>query len=204
MPIDLLIKGFILGVAIAAPVGPIGVLCIRRTLSHGRASGLVSGLGAATADTLYGAAAAFGLSFVSGALMRDQRWVRLLGGLGLLALGVHTMRAKPTRPAGERSTHHTLAGDYASAFALTLANPATLIAFAAIFAGLGLAEEGIVRPALIVAGVFVGSGAWWFFLTSTVGRLHGHLRTEHIGLINLLSGTLISCFGALALLSALL
>ena len=146
-----LLKGLIIGFSIAAPVGPIGVLCIRRTLAKGHASGLVSGLGAATADSVYGCVAGFGLTLVSSLLLEGQDWVRSMGGVFLLYLGIRTYLSKPSDGVPP-ARGLDLAGDYLSTFLLTLTNPLTILSFAAIFAGLGLAisrQEYFVRKNVI-------------------------------------------------------
>jgi threonine/homoserine/homoserine lactone efflux protein len=153
-------RGLVLGFSIAAPVGPIGVLCIRRTMADGRAIGFVSGLGAATADAIYAAVAAFGLTIVSTALLDAQHWLRLIGGCFLCYLGIRTFLATPTME-GRGDDGRGLLGSYASTFALTLTNPMTILSFTANFAGLGVTAAGRYSPAvLLVAGVFCGSGLW--------------------------------------------
>ena len=172
MDFGFLISGLIIGFSIAAPVGPIGVLCIRRTLAEGRLHGLISGLGAATADAMYGCIAAFGLTFISGALVRQQVWLRLLGGTFLIFLGVKTVLAKPSEKlSSEKRTG--LLGAYGSTFFLTLTNPMTILSFAAIFAGIGLgsAVADYSSAALLVFSVFAGSALWWLILSGTVGLL---------------------------------
>jgi len=134
-------KGLIIGFSIAAPVGPIGMLCIRRTLVYGRLSGLVSGLGAATADAVYGSIAAFGLAFVATFLVNQQGWLHLVGGLFLCYLGIKAFLAKPAT-ATTTPESISLASDYASTFFLTLTNPLTILSFAAVFAGLCLGSVG--------------------------------------------------------------
>jgi threonine/homoserine/homoserine lactone efflux protein len=139
MDITFLLRGLAIGFSIAAPVGPIGVLCIRRTLTEGRASSLVSGLGAATADAIYGCIAGFGLTFISNFLVSQQVSLCLIGGVFLCYLGLKTFLAKPAEQAAS-AKGSGLAGAYGSTFFLTLTNPMTIISFAAIFAGLGLAS----------------------------------------------------------------
>ena len=138
MDVTFLLRGLVIGFSIAAPVGPIGALCMRRTLTEGRAFGLVSGLGAASADAIYGCIAGFGLTFVSAFLVGHQLWLRLLGGAFLCYLGVKTLLTKPTEE-GATAKGKTLIGAYGSTFLLTLTNPMTILSFAAVFAGLGLA-----------------------------------------------------------------
>jgi threonine/homoserine/homoserine lactone efflux protein len=135
---EFLLGGIILGFSIAAPVGPIGVLCIRRTLAEGRASGLVSGLGAATADAIYGCVAGFGLTFISSFLVNQQRWLHLVGGAFLCYLGIRTFLARPADQAA-LAQGSGLIGAYGSTFLLTLTNPMTILSFTAVFAALGVA-----------------------------------------------------------------
>ena len=198
---SLLLRGLALGFAIAAPVGPIGVLCIRRTLAQGRASGLLSGLGAATADALYGSVAAFGLTAVSGLLVAQRTWLGLLGGIFLCCLGARTFLDEP---ALEPPAQGGLAGAYASTLALTLTNPMTVLAFAAIFAGMGLGagEGGFGSAALLVLGVFLGSAGWWLALSTGVSLLRGELSASALRWVNRLSGVVIAAFGVGAILSA--
>jgi threonine/homoserine/homoserine lactone efflux protein len=149
-------KGLIIGFSIAAPVGPIGILCIRRTLTAGRISGLVTGIGAASADALYGCIAAFGLTFVSNFLIHQLSWLRLFGGIFLCYLGVKTFFSQPSQSTAQAG-HLSLINAYTSTFFLTLTNPLTILSFAAIFAGLGLAnvQSSYSSAATTVLGVFL-------------------------------------------------
>ena len=197
-----LLRGLLLGFAIAAPVGPIGVLCIRRTLAEGRAAGLVSGLGAATADAVYGCVAAFGLTFISSLLVGQQGWIRLVGGLFLCYLGLKTFLATPAEePAVARDGG--LLGDYASTFFLTLTNPMTILSFTAIFAGLGIgsAAGNYASAALLVLGVFTGSALWWLILSGGVSMFRTKLGVTSLRWVNRISGMIIVGFGLLALWS---
>jgi threonine/homoserine/homoserine lactone efflux protein len=205
---DLFLRGLIIGFSIAAPVGPIGVLCIRRTLAYGRFAGLVSGLGAASADAIYGAIAGFGLTMVSSFLVDQQVGLRIVGGVFLCGLGIKTLRAQPTDhaaviPVHEESLqrHTSLGSAYLSTFALTLTNPATILAFAAIFAGVGIAESGQdTRSALtLVAGVFSGSAAWWLLLSGGVSLLRDIFTPARMRWVNVLSGAILIGFGVLAM-----
>lgn len=200
MDFPLFFRGLIIGFSIAAPVGPIGVLCIRRTLADGRLSGLVSGLGAATADMLYGCVAGFGLTFISSFLVGQQLWLRLFGGVFLLYLGIKTLLSKPSEQAAKASGTGLL-GAYVSTFLLTVTNPLTIISFVAIFAGLGLANtSGSYSSAFIlVLGVFLGSAAWWLLLTGGVGLLRTKFNTQGLLWVNRISGMVITVFGAVAL-----
>lgn len=198
------LRGLIIGFSIAAPVGPIGVLCIRRTLAKGRAFGFVSALGAATADAVYGGIAGFGLTFLSGFLVSEQDWLRLVGGLFLVYLGVRTFVARPTASgAGVPSptVGTALWAAYATTFALTLTNPMTILSFAAIFAGLGVATRAYESTGLLVAGVFAGSALWWLILSSVAGALRSRLRPESLRWVNRVAGVVIAAFGLFALVS---
>jgi threonine/homoserine/homoserine lactone efflux protein len=202
MIITFLLKGLAIGFSIAAPVGPIGVLCIRRTLAEGWRSGLVSGLGAATADALYGCIAGFGLGFISSFLVNQQAWLRLIGGLFLCFLGVRTWLARPAEQAAP-AREISLLGSYGSTLLLTLTNPMTIISFAAIFAGLGLAGStgNYGSAGILVLGVFIGSAAWWFILSAGVGLFRARFESTRLRWVNRISGLIIFGFGLFALLS---
>ena len=195
------LRGLLIGFSIAAPVGPIGVLCIRRTLAEGRSAGLVSGLGAATADAFYGSLAGFGLTLVADFLVSQQTWLRLVGGLFLLYLGVKTFLSQPASEPGQPAGAKTrgLWGAYLSTLLLTLTNPLTILSFAAIFAGLGLADTGgnSLSAVLLVLGVFCGSASWWLLLSGGVGLLRGRLTPRILQWVNRLAGAVIVVFGIL-------
>src|SRR5690242_16206394 len=159
-----LAKGLAIGFCIAAPVGPIGVLCIRRSLAEGRWIGLVTGLGAATADAAYGAVAAFGLTAMSGFLVAQRAWLALAGAVFLCYLGIRTIISKPAAAAA-RAAAAGMSAAYASTLFLTLTNPMTILSFAAVFASIGLAvPPDYFSAGLMVAGVFTGSALWWLLL----------------------------------------
>lgn len=181
-------------------MGPIGVLCIRRTVADGRAAGLATGLGAATADAVYGSVAAFGLTFISSFLVGQQAWLRLVGGLFLCYLGARTWLARPaTRPADARG--RGLLSAYGSAFFLTLTNPMTILSFAAVFAGLGItAGSGYADAATLIGGVFAGSALWWLLLSGGTGLLRARMSGA-LPWVNRVSGAVIAAFGIAALAS---
>lgn len=200
MDLTFLFRGILIGFSIAAPVGPIGVLCIRRTLTDGRAAGLVSGLGAATADALYGCVAGFGLTLISNFLVQQQWWLGLIGGLFLCYLGVKTLLSTPAEQAASAKGTGLL-GAYASTFFLTVTNPVTILAFAAIFAGLGLANTSgsYGAAAILVLGVFLGSALWWLLLSGGVSLLRERFTTTGLQWVNRISGVIILGFGLFAL-----
>ena len=193
----LFLRAFIIGISIAAPVGPIGVLCIRRTLANGRAAGFISGMGAASADMVYGAIAAFGLTAVTGVLVDNAFWLSIIGGLFLLYLGIKTFLEKPSdKPA--QAAQGGLLNMYTSTFFLTITNPMTILSFAAIFAGTMLGKT-TGSPWVMVAGVFAGSAIWWLTLSFGVGILRDRLTQTHMAWINRISGAIVIAFGVYAL-----
>jgi threonine/homoserine/homoserine lactone efflux protein len=196
------VRGLVVGLAVAAPVGPIGVLCIRRTLAAGRLVGLATGLGAATVDAFYGGIAAFGVTVVSGLLLSQQAWIRLIGGLFLCYLGVKTIAAAPAERAAA-TVGRTMLQAYTSSVALTIANPPTILSFAAIFAGLGVATTGRATGAavVLVLGVLVGSALWWAILSSGVAAVRARVSPRVLRWINRLSGAMLVVFGVLAFAS---
>jgi threonine/homoserine/homoserine lactone efflux protein len=202
--IRLLLKGLVIGFSIAAPVGPIGVLCIRRALTEGRSAGFSAGLGAATADAVYGCIAGFGVTFVSGFLVDQEAWIRLIGGLFLCYLGARAFSAEPA--AGTESAQGSgLMAVYGSTFLLTLTNPMTILSFAAVFAGLGAAETARDYGAAIVLvlGVFVGSVLWWFALSGVVSLFRERFDVYALRWVNRISGVVLAGFGVVALVSLL-
>lgn len=198
----LVAKGLLLGLGIAAPVGPIGVLCIRRSLADGFRAGLATGLGAATADALYGVIAGFGLTALSQFLVAQQFWFGLLGGMFLLQLGMRTFIARPAERAAQASGGTWFAA-YASTLFLTLTNPLTILSFVAVFAGLGLATDSSWSGATaLVLGVFAGSTAWWLFLSGAVSAFRTRITPATLQWINRASGVLIAVFGLYAVATA--
>jgi threonine/homoserine/homoserine lactone efflux protein len=201
MALNFLFKGIIIGFSIAAPVGPIGVLCIRRSLAEGRTIGLATGLGAATADAAYGGVAGFGLTVVSGFLVGHRVWLGFLGGLFLCYLGIRTFLSKPSQKPAEVRGGGLLSA-YLSTFFLTLTNPMTILSFVAVFAGFGLgASPDYLSASVLVAGVFVGSALWWLLLSSGVALFRARVTDGWMQAINRLSGGMILAFGLYALLT---
>jgi threonine/homoserine/homoserine lactone efflux protein len=203
MDVTFVLRGLVIGFSIAAPVGPIGVLCIRRTLIECRTSGFISGLGAATADAAYGCIAGLGLTFFSNILITHQTWVRFIGGLFLCYLGVKTFLAKQPVERVASYKGSDLIGAFTSTFFLTLTNPMTILSFSAIFAGLGLASTNgsYGSAAALVFGVFIGSSMWWLILCCSVGVLRERFDPRGLQWVNIISGAIITSFGFFSLLS---
>jgi threonine/homoserine/homoserine lactone efflux protein len=210
--IAFLIKGLIIGLSIAAPLGPIGILCINRTLAEGPRMGFICGLGAATADALYALAGTVALSAIAQWLIDDRTALRIIGGVFLVYLGARTfMRPTVLLPNSARSKALLPPGAHTafmSTFLLTIANPMTLLSFAALFAGLGVTPVGMVREAdtaaaSLVLGVFLGSALWWLTLSTCIGRVRHLIGPNTLTVINRVSGTVLTAFGLYALASLL-
>ena len=197
------IKGIFVGFAMAIPIGPIGIMCIRKTLTEGRLRGLIIGLGAATADLLYGCVAAFGLTMISNTLVSQRIWIRLVGGALLLFLGIRTFRAQPANPNIPIISSGILRSYLTTVF-LTLTNPLTIFAFIAVFAALGLGNGlGYFSASALVAGVFIGSGLWFLLLSSGVTLFRKKLDLVGLRWVNRIAGVLIIISGIIAIVSLL-
>lgn len=197
--LELLLRGAVAGVAISAPVGPVNVLCVSRTLTQGRWAGIVSGLGAAAADTIYGSIAGFSISLIISWLLRELFWIRLIGGMLLIAIGVvyYFKRPKTLKEASESSSRSS---DIASTFLLTLTNPTTILSFLAVLAVLGLAEH---RPFyltfFLVAGIFVGAMLWWILLAFISGRFRDRFNDRAVVWLNRIAAGAIGAFGLITM-----
>lgn len=201
MPLDLPLplRGLVIGFTIAAAVGPISLLTIRRTIAHGQLYGLVSGLGVATADASYAGIAAFGLTAVTGLLVSGRFLLGVVGGAIIVLLGIRTILSRPGEVARDED-RPGLAGAYLSIFALTMTNPMTILSFAAVFAGLGLAVGSSFTDALVLTlAVWLGSSLWWVVLTSIVGWLRLRVSTTALLWVNRISGTALVAFGIVAI-----
>jgi threonine/homoserine/homoserine lactone efflux protein len=209
-PVALAIEGAIIGFLIAVPVGPAAALCIRRSITVGAAAGYLTGVGAALGDAVFGAVAAFGLSFVEDFVTRREAWLRGIGGLVLVAMGWSTMRHRvrtvgdPVRDDREHRimTHLHYAS---SSFFITVFNPLTVMAFGAAFAGRNLAGVGASLPdaALLVTAVFCGALSWWTIVCTGAVALRVHFTTTALRWLNRIAGAIILGFGVVALISLL-
>jgi threonine/homoserine/homoserine lactone efflux protein len=196
MLIGALLKGIVVGIVIAVPVGPVGILCIRRTVFAGKIAGLLSGVGAATADAIFGAVAAFGLTVIAKQLLDYEVLLRVGGGVVLLYVGGKGLLGEPHTAAPANHDAETLIRYAASAFALTITNPITILSFAAIFAAIGLAGEHVTLgdAAILVLGVWCGSALWWLAVSFASGVLLGAVEERHLRWFNRVSaGILLLC-----------
>lgn len=196
-------KGVLLGLSIAAPVGPMALICLRTTLAHGLGPGLMGGLGIAMGDVFYAAITAFGFQAATMLLTGPSAWLGLLGGAYLVWFGTGVLRQPFPEATGPQLRRRGLAA-FATTFLLTLANPPTIMIFAAMFASLGLvgAQGGTAGAAAVVAGVFVGSGGWWVAFALVVSRMRGRLQGPLFVWINRSSGAALAALGLWALLRA--
>lgn len=196
-----LARGIVLGFAIAAAVGPISLLTIRRTLAHGRVYGLVSGAGVALADATYAGVAAFGLTAITNVLVGGRALLGLVGGAVLVALAIRTMSSRPSEVAAT-ADRPGLRAAFASIFGLTMTNPMTILSFASVFAAAGLSGRSGAEAALLTAGVFLGSLGWWGLLTAVVARLRSQVTLRGLTWINRISGLALAVFGLVAVITS--
>ena len=200
----LLYKGLMAGLAIAVPVGPVNVMCASRTVSRGRAAGLMSGLGAASADALYGAVAAFSITFIIQFLEREVFWIRAVGGLLLIIIGIIYLRKPGIPPVARDRSGGDARSDYASTLLLTLTNPTSVLSFGAVLAGLGMAgDRAWWLTFLIVAGIFCGSMLWWVTLVMLVGRYRERFDQRAMTWMNRAAGVAIGVFGIVTLVAGI-
>ena len=197
---SLFVRGLVLGFTIAAAVGPISLLVIRRTLAHGRIYGLASGMGVALADATYGGIAAFGLTAVTSVLVGARAVLGIVGGAFLVYLAWRTMTSRP-KDVAVAADRPGLGGAFLSIFGLTMTNPMTILSFAAIFAGLGVVGSGGTDAALLTFGVFCGSAAWWVILTAAVALFRSRLTVEALTWVNRVSGAVLLVFGVAAIVA---
>ncbi|WP_297894614.1 LysE family transporter [uncultured Desulfovibrio sp.] len=206
MELLLFCKSMLLGLAVAAPLGPIGVLCINRTLERGFWAGVAGGMGTALADAIYASLAAIGFSALTATLTTLAPWLKLAGGLFMLWLGCNSLRPNPRRASTPARTNkfRGLSGTIAATFLLTLTNPVTIFSFAALFAGLGLTDTpGATNALAVVAGVFLGSLLWWFLLSGGVALAQRRLPEGFSLCVSRMSGVVLMGFGFYALGSLL-
>ncbi len=199
----ILLHGAAIGAAIAAPIGPVGLMCIRKAFADGRRAAFAAGMGAALADALFGAVVGLGLGAVSD-FVGLHRVGFTLGGAGfLLVLGVKTWRSAATEVAPVAERGPGMARDFAAAFLITVTNPATILGVLGVFAALGAAArpDGALESALLVLGVFLGSTAWWLVLSNLASAARGRIAAERVRLFNHVSGALLLLFAAGALVN---
>ena len=198
--VDLLIRGIIVGLMIAMPVGPVNVLCIHRTIEAGWKSGVLSGLGAAVADMFYGAVAGFSITLVVQFLVREQFWIRFFGGILLVIVGIWYFFKRPEPLDAQTQDRASAYSDLRSTFLLTLTNPTTVLSFLAILAALGIGHQRQWwLTVFLVGGIFCGSMLWWIVLGSIVNLFRDRFNERILLLMNRLAGLLIVGFGIAAI-----
>jgi threonine/homoserine/homoserine lactone efflux protein len=197
MDVSLFVQGIIIGLTLAAPVGPLALICIQRTVTEGRLHGIFSGIGVATADSFYAAVTFLGLTVISALIIAQQYLFRFLAGVVLILIGIRVFLSIPSAITA-KTEHETYLKDYLSMVALAIANPLTLVFFLIILPGYGVVIHGtsFLSAAEFVAGVFFGSTVWWVVLCGSIGSVRSRISAENLGRINRVSGLLISCFGA--------
>lgn len=198
-PFELLLRGAVAGLAISAPVGPVNVLCVSRTIAHGRRSGIVSGLGAAAADTIYGSIAGFSISFIISWLLRELFWIRLIGGILLIGIGLIYYFKRP-KSLKETSRNNSAGSHAASTFLLNLTNPTTILSFLAVLAILGLGKHRQwFLTTILVAGIFAGSMLWWTLLAFIAGHYRDRFNDRAMVWMNRIAAGAIGAFGVITI-----
>ena len=194
---NLFVKGLIVGFCLAAPVGPIAALCVQRTIAKSWLSGFVSGLGAAAADALFGAVAAFGATIISEFLINERNWLQRIGGVILILMGLRLLLMKPKERESINGNGRGLTGDFLSTLMLTLTNPMTFVAFAAVFTtmGIGVVRHQPILTAELVGGVFLGSALWWIILCGGAHLLRRHFDFRKLVTINRATGVFVIAVG---------
>lgn len=199
----LFLRGIAIGFAIAAPIGPVGLLCIRKALADGRMAAFVAGLGAALADTFFGAVVGLGLGAVSHFITGHTTWLKIVGGLFMLGLGIHTWRAAAAdmEMEAEPGSGPGMAKDFLSTFVITITNPGTILGVIGVFAALGASAkpQGAEDQALLVGGIFTGSALWWAVLAELTIAIRARFTPERMRLFNHISGALLMGLGGLTL-----
>lgn len=194
----LLVKGVLLGIAVAAPIGPIGTLCINRTLKRGFWYGVSTGIGAAIGDTVFALAAALGFAAMQDVLQEISLPLKIVGGVLILIMGIGSLKPRPVKRV-EKVEASDIARITLSTFFLTITNPATLFGFAALFAGAGLADTGDVSPFFLVLGVFLGSMTWCCMLCGMVNWMQNKLTDNFAHWVSKGSAALLIVFGLASL-----
>jgi threonine/homoserine/homoserine lactone efflux protein len=190
--LELVIKGLIAGLAISAPVGPVNIFCISRALAKGHKAGLIAGLGAAAADTIYGAIAGFSIAYIIDFLVREEFWIRLVGGSLLILIGIVYFFRPPKVLEPQRGESGS---DFLGAFLLNLTNPTTVLSFLAVLAALHIGEDRGLRALYLVGGIFTGGMAWWIFLALISSRFRGNFDKRSMRTMNRIAGCAIGAFG---------
>lgn len=202
MDITPFLRGIAIGFAIAAPIGPVGILCIRKALADGRLAAFVAGLGAAMADTLFGAVAAFGIGVVMSFIDGQAFTLKVVGGIFMIGLGVHTWRSAAITVEAQPGKGPGMAKDFLSTFAITATNPGTILGVAGVFAALGPSgRPGGAQSGLITLGIFCGSTLWWMILSAVASAARSRFTPDRMRRFNHLSGGMLMVFGLAALIS---
>ena len=200
---ELFIQGILIGLFVSIPMGPIGVLCLQRTLQQGRLSGFISGLGAATPDTVFASIAGLGLTMISDFFQDHQLYIMLVGAVLLIFLGLRMFFRNTIKQARSiKYKQSNLVTDFVSVFALTITNPITIVFYGFVFATFGMVQDNILSLGSILCGIFCGAISVWFLLSTLVNIFRKYFRLRIIFYINKIAGIIIMIFGLFAIYSA--
>lgn len=202
-----LIKGFIVGLGASIPLGPLGVLCVQKTLSKGRNSGLITGLGASVSDTFYAAISLLGLAFIQDVIHQNREWVMLVGGLIIILIGLKVYLTNPIKQIRQKNTNKKHIEDFFEALFMTMTNPGAIFLILGLLAAVGINIGDDVEKVSVVTilwGVFIGSAAWWFTLSTTINVFRKKFRLKQLIMINRISGIVIAVLGIISMCDGLL
>lgn len=200
--ITALVKGFIVGLGASIPLGPLGVLCVQKTLGSGRNSGFITGLGASVSDTFYAAISLMGLAFIQNLIDENIDWVMLFGGLVIMYIGVKIYLTNPIKQIRQKNKNKRHVEDFFEALFMTVTNPGAIFLILGLFAAVGInVGEGVSKGDLITTlwGVFAGSAAWWFTLSTTINVFRKRFRIKQLMMINRVSGIVIFVLGLISM-----
>lgn len=200
----LLLKGLLIGLAVSVPLGPMGMVCVTRTLNHGRYSGFFSGLGAATADTIFALVTGFGITFIINFIHQQELYFQIIGGIFIMYFGWRLFSTNPVKKFRNRKlSKNKLAQDFVSVLLFTLSNPMAILLFLGIFAAVNVVPDqtSLLQNIILFAGVFVGASLWWFFLSSLVYSFRTRLRLRGLLWVNRISGGFMVLLGSIVIIS---
>ena len=203
----LLVKGIIVGLLASIPLGPVGVICIQRTINKGKLSGFISGLGAATADTIFATIAGFSITFVINFIEEKQFFFQVIGGVIVMILGVSIFYTNPIRQLKRhRKNKSSMLEDYLSVLFITITNPLAVFLFIGLFASLRIVSTvgNGLYVGILLSGVFLGAATWWFVLSTIINRFRARFRLKQLWYINKISGGAIFILGLIAAFETLL
>ncbi|MDP4209030.1 MAG: LysE family transporter [Bacteroidota bacterium] len=204
MTIGLLLKGILMGLVVSVPLGPVGVMCIQRTINRGMKSGLISGIGAASADTVYAIIAGFGLGYIVNFINQEKYWIQLIGAIIIIGMAIKIFYTNPAvELRNRRNKKSKPLEDFISVFLVTLSNPAVFFVFIAMFAGFNVVSSqpnNYLSVLIAIGSIFLGAASWWYVLSAVVNKFRSRIRLKNIWWLNKIMGVIVFICGLVALI----